>query len=239
MRNIEEGEGITQVIGLDVQRFPYIGGPIYRFYCNEAERPTRENVLAWIVGEVTLEGGDELDWCADLVRRDIDPAKTLIICDASGQYQHSRRRSTDAPPPDWTGKGSFELIRGAGFNRIVPPSRRMPKKNPEIVDRVRSMTSMICNGDLKRRLFADRILAPQTCKAIRNWKTVHGKPSRSQDVAHLGDGVSYPLIRIFPRILRSGKPDPVDPTVKRVDQPEPREVERPRERRRRGGRDGW
>lgn len=222
MRAIEEGDGITTVLGLDVQRIPYIGGPVYRFFCRAGESATRENVEAQIVGEIVLPGGDELDYCAAARDFGLDPQQTLIICDASGEYQHSRRRAADSPPPEWTGRGSFSLIRGEGFRRIVPPSRRS-KKNPEIQDRIRSFTSMICNSLGRRRLFADRQLAPQTCVAIREWKQVHGKVSRTNDVAHLGDGVSYPLIRLFPRILRSVTSGGVDPVAKRVDRDAPRD----------------
>jgi len=215
----EEGDDIANLIGLDVQRIPYIGGPVYRFYCKHGETPTRENVLAWIVDEVVLDGGDELDWCAQLRDHNYDPATTLIVCDATAEYQHSRRRNADSPPPEWKGRGSFDLIRGAGFRRIVPPSRMFRRKNPEIVDRIRAFTSMIANGLGHRRLFADRDRAPKTCKAIRDWRNTNGKPSRIQDVAHLGDGVSYPLIRLFPRILRSGNTQTMDPIVERVDKP--------------------
>lgn len=222
----EEGEGIDALIGLDVQRIPYIGGPIYKFFAPPGVVPHREDVVAWIVGEEVLDGGDEVEWCRSLYDSGHDPKRTLIVCDASGQYQHSRRRDADSPPPEWTGRGSFSLIRGEGFTRIVPPSRRMPKKNPEIVDRIRAFTSMISNKNHVRRLFADRDLAPKCCHAIREWKVVNGKPSRSMDVCHLGDGISYPLIRLFPRILRSGKPghmDPKapDPVVARVDRHDP------------------
>ncbi|MCX5745751.1 MAG: hypothetical protein NT062_25020, partial [Proteobacteria bacterium] len=41
--------------------------------------------------------------------------------------------------------------------------------------------------------------------AIREWKTTNGTPSRTQDVAHMGDGASYPVVRFFPRRLRSGR----------------------------------
>jgi hypothetical protein len=215
----EEGEGITKLIGLDVQRIPYIGGPVYKFFDEPGRRPTRETVSAWIVGEEILDGGDEEEWCYTLHEAKYDPTKTLIVCDATGEYQHSRRRAADSPPPTWTGRGSFDLIRGAGFRRIVPPSRRFHRKNPEIVDRIRSFTSMICNKLGVRRLFADPDLAPKTCKAIHEWKAINGKPSRSQDVAHLGDGISYPLIRLFPRILRSGNTVPMDPVTERVDRP--------------------
>lgn len=222
----EEGEGIEQLIGLDVQRIPYIGGPVYRFFAPPGIRPTRDSVLAWIVGEEVLDGGDEVEWCHTLHEHGHNPARTLIVCDGTGEYQHSRRRDTDSPPPEWKGRGSFDLIRGQGFTKIVPPSRRLHRKNPEIQDRIRAFTSQICNKLGVRRLFADRDLAPKCCHAIREWKVVNGKPSRSMDVCHLGDGISYPLIRLFPRILRSDKPAHMapgspDPVVARVDRPDP------------------
>lgn len=218
LATIEEGIGIERVLGLDVQRFPYIGGPVYKFFAPRGEAPTRDNVFAWIVDEVVLEGGDEVDYCTAARAKGFAPSSSLIICDASGRYQHSRRRSADSPPPEWKGRGSFSIIRGEGYRRIVPPSRVM-KRNPEIVDRARAFTSMIATGVGRRRLFADPDRAPKTCKAIRDWRTVHGTPSRSQDVAHLGDGASYPIVRLFPRVLRSGKPGSVDPVVQSVDNP--------------------
>lgn len=221
----EEGESISHLIGLDVQRLPYIGGPVYKFFDKPGTRPTRESVISWIIWEMVLDGADEEEWChhldeAGTLRRE----STLIVCDASGQWQHSRRRNVDSPPPHWTGQGSFSIIRGAGWQRIVSPNKRNPDKNPSIQDRVRSFTSMICSKIGVRRLFADPDLAPKSCKAIHGWKTVNGKPSRSQDVAHLGDGISYPLIRLFPRILREDKPGHVDPVTQRVDRPDAGDV---------------
>ncbi len=212
LRSIEEGDGITHVVGLDVQRIPYIGGPVYNFF----GEPYRDSVLAWITDEVILDGGDEEDFCDALAARGYRPESTLIVCDASGRYQHSRRRSMDQPPPEWHGRGSFDIIRAAGWPRIVPPSRIM-KANPQIQDRVRAFTSMIATRTGLRRLFADPKAAPKACKAIREWKTKHGTPSRTQHEAHLGDGVSYPIVRIFPRMLRSTKPGGVDPIAALVD----------------------
>lgn len=218
LAEIEEGIGIERVLGLDVQRFPYIGGPVYSFLAPFDEMPNRDNVIAWITDEVVREGGDEIDYVRDVREKGFAPSSTLIVCDASGRYQHSRRRTSDQPPPDWRGKGSYDLIRGEGYRRIVPPDRRM-KRNPEIVDRARAFTSMIATGAGRRRLFADPDRAPKSCKAIREWKTVNGTPSRSQEVAHLGDGASYPIVRLFPRVLRSSKPGGVDPVAKRADNP--------------------
>lgn len=206
MEVLEEGLGIKQVVGLDVQRIPYIGGPVYRFF----GKPTVGDVLMWGIDEVVLDGGDEEEFCEALLDKGYLPDETLIVCDASGRYQHSRRRAADAPPPEWKGRGSFDIIRRAGFHRIVPPDRRA-KRNPEIADRVRALTSLVASDHgAKRRLFFDPDGAPRACKAIREWKAKNGSPSRSQYEAHLGDGVSYPVIRFFPRRLRfvadSGNP---------------------------------
>lgn len=220
LAGIGEGPGIKQVIGLDVQRFPYIGGPVYRFYGDA----NKDSVLAWIVGEVVLDGGDEDDFCSELEERGFAHAQTLIVCDATAEYQHSRRRLTDMEKPEWSGRGSWSVIRANGYTRIVAPDRRMRKKNPAIVDRMRAFTSMIATATDVRRLFADPKLAPRTCQAIRNWKTVHGAPSRTADEAHLGDGVSYPLIRFFPRQLRplrqkpgSGNPREVNDLAAKIE----------------------
>lgn len=194
---IEEGDGIKQVIGLDVQRIPHIGGPVYRFY----GLPHRDLVIAWIVDEVVLEGGDEVEWSDALYGRGYLPTETLIICDASGQWQRADRTITGRQP-DGRGRGSFEVLRGEGWRRIKPPDRRQDR-NPAIQDRVRAFTSMICSGTGVRRLFVDPDLAPKCCASIRDWRTVHGAPSRTQHEAHLGDASSYPIVRLFPRVLRS------------------------------------
>ncbi len=221
LEQIGEGANIDHLVGLDVQRIPYIGGPWYKFFVPPGVFPTLDTVLAWIVGETVLEGGDEVEFCDGLREAGLDPESTLIVCDATAEYQHSRRRLTDEVPPEWHGRGSWSIMRAEGYRRIVAPDRKMRKKNPAIQDRIRAFTSMICSKG-ERRLFADPTKAPKTCEAIREWRQVHGAPSRTDDQAHLGDGVSYPIIRIFPRRLRpeakSGNPRPVqDPVASRVD----------------------
>jgi hypothetical protein len=214
MMLLEEGEGIRHVVGLDVQRFPHIGGPVYHFFGD----PDPKRVLAWITDEIVLEGGDEVDFCAALREAGYDPEETLIICDASGQYQHSRRRSLEAAPPAWHGRGSFDIIKNEGFLRIVPPDRRM-KANPHVLDRVRAFTSMISTKTGHRRLFANSDAAPKTVNSIRDWRTLHGVPHRQQEAAHLGDAASYPIVRLFPRRRKDGNTAGVDTITERVDKP--------------------
>jgi len=217
-----EGSGISHLVGLDVQRIPYIGGPWYKFFVRPGDPISENSVIAWIVGETVLEGGDEVEFCDGMRDRGLDPASTLIVCDASGRYKHSRRTISNISP-EWSGQGSFDTIRGEGFTRIVPPDRRM-NRNPAIVDRVRAFTSMISTGVGVRRLFADPVKAPKTSAAIRNWRTKFGKASRTQDEAHLGDGASYPIVRLFPRRLRASpksgnQPAVPDPVIAKTEGP--------------------
>lgn len=217
MREVNEGEGIRHVVGLDVQRFPHIGGPVYHFF---GETPDPESVRAWIVDEVVFEGGDEEMFCQGLLAKGYLPDETLIICDASGRYQATKRVSVEAMPQAPRGRGSFDIIREAGFYRIVPPDRKL-LTNPHIVDRMRAFTSLVKAGKTRgvglRRLFADPDRAPKTCEAIRDWRTLHGLPHRQQEAAHLGDAASYPISRLFPRRLKAGKTGEVDPVAARVD----------------------
>jgi hypothetical protein len=205
LRSIDLFDGITNLFGLDFQVHPHMGGPCYRLYCYPGQVPNHENVILWGVDEVVL-AGDELEWSAAAKGRGYDPLVTLLVGDGTGEYQHSRRRSTDSPPPDWKGRGSFSLLQGEGWH-IVRPDPKIHKNNPHVVDRVRALTSLIQTADKRRRLYLDPDRCPKTCKAIREWPTVHGKPSRTHEAAHLGDGASYPIVRLFPRLMRSGNTD--------------------------------
>lgn len=196
-----EGRAYAQVVSCDIQRFPYICATIWRFYGSLDP----DEVISWCVDEIVLEGGDENDICEQMYERGFDPNETMIICDSSGQWQHSRRRSTDAPPPDWSGKGSFDLFRAAGFRYVFPVDRRM-RRNPDVVERCRAFCARVSNYHGDRRLFIDSRACPMSARAVRHWKTLNGKPHRTEEVAHIGDALTYFAWRFFPRRLKSGKP---------------------------------
>jgi hypothetical protein len=219
LREIELGDGLRNLIGMDFQITPHMGGPVLRAYMDpEHARPTRDNVLLWGIDEIVLEG-DELEWCAEAQRKGYRSEDVVIVGDGTGEYQHSRRGEREEPP-SWHGRGSFDIIRMGGFRNITRPSLLVRRNNPHVLDRVRQLTSLVCNVDKVRRLFIDPERCPKTCKAMREWPTVHGKPSRTHEAAHLGDGTSYPIIRVFPRIQRSGNTDVGGTTIaQRGDQP--------------------
>lgn len=196
-----EGRAYAQVVSCDIQRFPYICGTVWRFFGSTDPG----SVLAWCVDEVVLPGGDEDAIAQELLDRGYLPDETMIVCDSSGQWQHSRRRSIDSPPPEWSGKGSFDIFRAAGFQYVFPVDRRM-RKNPDVVERCRSFCARVANYYGVRRLFIDPRRCPMSCRAVRSWKTVNGKPHRTEEVAHIGDALTYFAWRFFPRRLKSGKP---------------------------------
>ncbi len=220
LRSIDLYEGITNLIGMDFQVHPHMGGPVYRVFAHPGRAPSWENVLLWGVDELVLEG-DEVQWSAFAKDRGYKPAVTVIVGDGTGEYQHSRRGSADTPPPDWKGRGSFSILQGEGWTNIVRPDPKIHRNNPHVLDRVRAMCSLIQTADKKRRrLFLDPDRCPKTCKSIREWPTVNGRPSRSHEAAHLGDGASYPIVRLFPRLMRSSNTGPGgDHVAQRVDLP--------------------
>lgn len=220
LRSIDLYDGITNLIGMDFQVHPWMGGPVYRIFCRPDEPIDQDHIILWGVDELVISG-DELEWSFYAKSKGYDPTWTLIIGDGTGEYQHSRRRSTDSPPPEWKGRGSFSVLRGEGWTNIVRPDPKIPRNNPHVVDRVRAMTSLIQTADKKRRrLYMDPDRCPKTCKSIREWPTVHGKPSRTSEAAHLGDGASYPIVRLFPRLMRSGNTAPGgEQTEQRSEQP--------------------
>jgi len=216
------GEGYTHICGIDFQVHPHIGGPVYKLYAPRGDRlPTRENVVMWAIDEIVLQG-DELEWCAEAKSKDYNPRTTLIVGDGTGEYQHTRRGSLESPPPEWHGKGSFDIIRMGGFPNITRPSLRIRRNNPHVIDRCRALTSMIESASKRRRLFYDIDRCPKTAKSLREWPTVHGKPSRTHEAAHLGDAASYPIVRLFPRILRDERSNRMDPVIQRTERPDRR-----------------
>lgn len=203
LRRRDLGDGLYDLIGMDFQVHPWMGGPVYRVYVEGRAEPTEDNVVLWGVDEIVIVG-DEEQWCEEAIRRGYVPDETLIVGDGTGEYQHARRGDSSAPP-EWHGRGSFDIIRSCGFMHIVRPDPKIKRNNPHVLDRVRAMTALIESADQRRRLFLDPDRCPLTSKSIREWPTVHGKPSRTHEAAHLGDGASYPIVRLFPRLFRSGK----------------------------------
>ncbi len=185
------GRAYDAVLGVDFQAHPFMAAVSARFF-RDPEEPEGQPLI-WY-DEAIVVDGTERDLCEALRAADYDPETTLIVADASGQWQdgeHSR------------GKGSFELMREAGFRHVVPPDTRM-KKNPEITERIKVALAMIKAKTGKRRLFS----APENLELnrdIRQWENRQGIPYRRSQHAHRCDAATYILWRFFPRRKTSAK----------------------------------
>ncbi len=192
-----EGRAFKHIVSIDVQSFPWIVASVGHAYANPDRPGDMSEAFIWLTDEVFIDDGDEVDCAQALIDRGYLPEETLIICDASGDYQQAERQQK-LQRPELKGKGSWDMLRSLGFRHIVGPDPDM-SKNPLVVERVRAANARIGTKSRKRYVFADPILCPRTVKTIGKWKNVHGMPSRRSQWAHCGDAVTYLIWRFFPR----------------------------------------
>jgi hypothetical protein len=201
-----EGRSYDDIVSVDVQSYPWIAAIRWRAYRNPALPNIVEQSLLWGIGEVFLDQGDEVDVSDELKTMGMVPDRTLVIVDASAEWQQANR-SEELQRAQYKGKGSADMFRGEGFRFTVPPDRYM-KANPDIADRCRAANARIATASGRRLVFVDPEKCPRTVAAVRSWKVVGGKPSRHSKFAHGGDALSYMIWRFFPRRRGSGKFDP-------------------------------
>lgn len=198
-----EGSPASDIVCVDVQNFPWIAAVRMRAFRNPDHPRDMTKAYLWCVGEAFIDKGDEID-CAEQLKADgVDGADCILIVDASARWQQ-QQRDHQKQRPMFTGKGSMDMFRAAGFQWVVPPDREL-KGNPDVVDRCRAANARICNGKDKRMVFADPVACPLLVASIRGWRVVNGKPSRYSKHAHGGDAMTYGLWRFFPRRRRPGK----------------------------------
>jgi hypothetical protein len=141
---VELGDRITNLIGLDFQIHPHLGGPVLRVFAPRSEIPTRDNVVLWGVDEVIVEG-DEFEWCAEAHHKRYDPETTQLIGDGTGEYQHTQAPQDRQPAAAPRRQG---LLRHAEDGRLLArdparhvdpsqqPARDRPLSRDDLDDRV-------------------------------------------------------------------------------------------------------
>jgi hypothetical protein len=193
-----EGRPLDDIVGIDVQNFPWIAAVRCRVFRNPKHPQDLSKALLWGVGEAYVEQGDEVD-CARILKADgclYD--RTLMITDASCEWQQQQREETKQRP-QYRGKGSMDMFRGEGYRNVVPPDPDM-NANPHIIDRIRAANARIGTKSRERYVFMDPRRCPKTTTSIRKWRTVKsGMPSRNSRFAHGGDAITYIIWRFFPR----------------------------------------
>lgn len=200
-----EGTAYDDIVGVDVQNFPWIAAVRTRVYENPKARGDLERSLLWGVGEVFVEQGDEVECAQQLKEAGCHPDRTLIIADASCDWQQQQRDETKQRP-NYKGKGSMDMFRGEGFRHVVPPDPDM-RDNPAIADRVRAANARIGPKHGPRLVFVDAARCPKTVTSIRKWRAKNGRPSRNSKHAHAGDAFTYIIWRFFPRRTDRGTVD--------------------------------
>lgn len=188
--------GYTHVVGLDFQLHPYCAAVSLRFF----EDPDGdEKPLLWYDWADCVEGNERM-LSAMLYDAGFDPATTLLVGDASADWQSTERGYKNKT----RGKGSFELLKEEGWKTIRKPDRRM-EKNPLVTERVKAMLALVKAATIegmedsgKRRLFSNPELRVFN-KALRRWPMKNGQPSRTSEYAHYCDAASYLIWYFFPR----------------------------------------
>ena len=201
-----EGREYDDIVGVDVQKFPWIAGVRFRAFRNPLAPTDMAGAFIWGVGEVFLEHGDELDFARELELSTFRgqrcaPDRTLVVADASGDWQQ-QQRNEEWQRAQFRGKGSFDVLRGAGFVHVVPPDPDM-RGNPDVIERCRAANARIRtavhgNEAPGRFVFLDPA-CKQTIASVRGWRARSGRPSRTQRAAHGGDAFTYVIWRFFPR----------------------------------------
>ena len=167
----------------------------------------KNEIILWIVDEFIVSNADEdelidaLEFPSDMARcpcclgaDGYDPLETVVIGDASGEWQDAKRTK---------GRGSFDWFRDRGWKYIHQPDKEM-KKNPEITERVKCGNALLKSRSGKRRL----MITPDcehTRKAMKHWSNKNGSPYRRAEEAHICDAVTYVCWRFFPRRRRKNR----------------------------------
>lgn len=200
-----EGRSYDDIVGIDVQTFPWIAAVRTRVYKNPDAPDDLQKALLWGVGEAYVDQGDEVDCARELKELGCRTDSTLLVTDASCDWQQQQRDETKQRP-EYAGKGSMDMFRGEGFRYVVPPDPDM-SRNPDVVDRMRAANARIGPKKGPPLVYVDAKRCPKTVRSIRKWRTVKGKPSRWSKAAHGGDAFTYIIWRFFPRRVERGSVD--------------------------------
>lgn len=215
-----EGREFDSVIGADFQRQPMVGIEL-KFFDNPLTHgaPDVDRFLwchAWVVREFILYQASEEDLADAWIDAGIDPDRTLVVADASGQTQFGERRPGKvlAMRSRWKGRGSWAVLERKGFVHLATPEAGL-EKNPEIAERLRATITRVATkkpGKYGRRFFFVDPSCERTTKAARTWPRKGGVPHRTHKAAHIADGITYPMHRLF----GEQRPMPTVPEVRVV-----------------------
>jgi hypothetical protein len=180
------GSGVLDMVGLDFQASPHMAASIARAYENpeDERRP-----LLYYRKCILVELGDEYDLSDALYDAGLRPETTVLVGDASGEWQDGAHTK---------GGRSFDVLTECGWRRPLVPDRNN-RKNPPIVERFKNDNRLFESQAGQRLVLIDPDANDliQGCKLYRNGP--NGTPSRTSQYAHRVDSMSYLNWRVYPR----------------------------------------
>lgn len=186
------GANAIDFVGLDFQKSPHQAAVLGRAYLNpeDALRP-----LLYYRGEIIVPLGDEHDLSDGLYEAGLQPISTVLIADASGDWQNAERTE---------GGASYEILRQHGWKRIHHPDRNSVR-NPPLPERFKNDNRLFASQDGQHIVRIDPrcVGLIAACKGWR--KNARGLPDRRSKHAHVGDAMSYSNFRLYPRRVTWGK----------------------------------
>jgi len=190
------GRAFDAAIGADFQLWPMVA-VVLRMYRDPADATSTP--LLWIVEEFVLEDADEFQLVDALEAAGYTGASTVVVCDASGDWQFSERERTKVGElrRRVKGRGSHDVFRARGWPAVYPPDSQMDR-NPEVSERVKVGNALLRSAEGKRRLFS-LPSNEQVNRGMKRWEMRDGAPNRRSEFAHVCDAVTYPCWRFFPR----------------------------------------
>jgi hypothetical protein len=179
---------------MDFQMSPHMAAVVYRAFKDPLD-PDGEPIL-WITDECVLENANEDDLIEELegTRYGLKGSEVAVVADASGDWQDAERTR---------GRASFDVLKKRGWRFIYKPDAKS-ERNPDVVERVKIGNVRLRTADGRRHIYH----APEcyhTAQTFKKWENRNGFPYRRSPFAHVGDAITYPLNRWYPRRFKASR----------------------------------
>ncbi len=183
------GAKCLDFVGLDFQRSPHMAAVVGRAHRNPDD--DRRPLIYWH-DEIIIDLGDESDLSDGMFELGLDPQTTVLIGDASGDWQDADRTK---------GGTSFETLKVCGWKRIHRPQKKL-KINPPVHERTKYDNRLFHSQDGQHIVRIDP-RCRHLITACKEWRRKNGIPNKRSEHAHIAEAMSYGNWRLKPlRILK-------------------------------------
>jgi hypothetical protein len=218
----EFGGAAGYILGEDFQQTPAMVAVVLKIFVDPDDEKREE--LPFVVDVVVLDKSDEYQLCDALESKPRwtregphptetyrgwavpeedreEPRRCVVVMDASGFSQDGAHNK---------GKTSDLALRARKWTWLYPPHKGSDR-NPDILERCKVTNRLLKAADSddgkvlgRRRLFFVPTVL-EVIQAMKMWELRNGVPYRRSPYAHVSDGVSYPIFRLYgkPRVKKT------------------------------------